>query len=87
MPKSAEPLWGTLDLLILRTLGPKPLCGVFAAGPGLLFTALHRLSERGWIESKWGEFETRRRARQLAKEKRNRENVTTGMNQVFAEEA
>ena len=109
MPKNAELLQGTLDLLILRTLELRPLHGVgiadrmeqvtrgvFVVGPGSLFPALHRLSEKGWIEGHWGELETGRRAkfyvltrsgrRQLAKEKRNWEKVATAMNQVLAEE-
>lgn len=110
MAKSTEILQGTLDLLILRTLQLEPLHGVgvadrieqmsrgvFVVGPGSLFPALHRLSEKGWIEGKWGELESGRRARfyaltpagrsQLAKEKRNWQKVTTAMNQVLAEEA
>jgi transcriptional regulator len=106
MPKSAELLQGTLDLLILRTLELQPLHGVgvadrieqvthgvFVVGPGSLFPALHRLSEKGWIAGEWGELETGRRAkfyaltsagrRQLAKERRNWERVATAMNQVL----
>ncbi len=109
MSKSADILQGTLDLLILRTLELQPLHGVgiadrieqttrgvFVVGPGSLFPALHRLSEKGWIEGQWGELETGRRAKfyvltssgrkQLAKEKRNWEKVATAMNQVLAEE-
>lgn len=110
MPKSAELLQGTLDLLILRTLELQPLHGVgiadrieqvthgvFVVGPGSLFPALHRLSEKGWIEGQWGELPTGRRAKfyvltaagrkQLAKEKRNWRKVATAMNQVLAGEA
>lgn len=76
MPKSAELLQGTLDLLILRTLALAPLHGVgiadriqqvtkgvFVIGPGSLFPALHRLEERGWIEGQWGDLESGRRAK------------------------
>jgi transcriptional regulator len=76
VPKSAELLQGTLDLLILRTLELQPLHGVgiadrieqvtrgvFVVGPGSLFPALHRLAEKGWIEGQWGELENGRRAR------------------------
>jgi transcriptional regulator len=110
MPKSAELLQGTLDLLILRTLELQPLHGVgiadrieqvtrgvFAVGPGSLFPALHRLSEKGWIAGEWGELETGRRAKcyaltpsgrkQLMKEKRNWERVTTAVNRVLTGEA
>lgn len=76
MPKSSELLQGTLDLLILRTLGLTPLHGVgiadrieqvtkgvFVIGPGSLFPALHRLEERGWIQGQWGDLESGRRAK------------------------
>jgi len=76
VPKSAELLQGTLDLLILRTLALAPLHGVgiadriqqvtkgvFVIGPGSLFPALHRLEERGWIEGQWGDLESGRRAK------------------------
>lgn len=76
MPKSAELLQGTLDLLVLRMLELQPLHGVgiadrieqvtrgvFVVGPGSLFPALHRLAEKGWIEGQWGELETGRRAK------------------------
>jgi len=76
MPRHAELLPGTLDLLILRTLELGPLHGVgitdrieqvthgvFVIGPGSLFPALHRLAERGWIAGRWDELETGRRAK------------------------
>jgi PadR family transcriptional regulator PadR len=108
--KSAELLQGTLDLLILRTLELQPLHGVgvadrieqvtkgvFVVGPGSLFPALHRLAERGWVEGRWGELESGRRAKfyaltsagrkQLVEEKRNWQKVTTAMNQVLTEES
>ena len=69
-------LQGTLDLLILRALalGPDHGLGVsrrvaqitrgaFEVKPGSLFPALHRLEERGWLRSEWGESENRRRAK------------------------
>ncbi len=71
--------------------------GVFSVGPGSLFPALHRLAEKGWIRGEWGELESGRRAKfyvltpsgraQLAKEKRNWQNVSTAVNQVLAEES
>ena len=110
MTKPAEILQGTLDLLILRTLQLQPLHGVgvadrleqvtkgvFVVGPGSLFPALHRLADRGWIESEWGELETGRRAKfyaitsvgrkRLAEEKRNWNRVSIAINQVLAEES
>ena len=69
-------LQGTLDLLILRalSLGPNHGLGIarrvqqitggtFDVKPGSLFPALHRLEERGWLASQWGESENRRRAK------------------------
>ena len=110
MAKPAEILQGTLDLLILRTLELGPLHGVaiadrieqvthgvFLIGPGSLFPALHRLTEKGWIEGEWTASETKRRVKaytlttagrsQLAEEKRNWKKVFTAMNRVLAEES
>ena len=71
-----ELLQGTLDLLILRAPSLEPNHGVgitrrvlqitkgtFDVKPGSLFPALHRLEERGWLSSRWGESESRRRAK------------------------
>ena len=103
MSSSVGILQGTLDLLILGTLDLRRMHGVgiadrieqvtwgaFVMGPGSLFPALHRLSEKGWIEGQWDEVETRRRARfysitplgraQLTKERRNWEKILTAMN-------
>jgi PadR family transcriptional regulator PadR len=72
----SELLQGTLDLLVLKTLdlGPNHGLGIarriqqitrgtFHPQPGSLFPALHRLEEKGWLVSEWGESETRRKAR------------------------
>lgn len=74
--KTSDLLQGTLDLLILRALalGPNHGLGIarrvnqitngaFVVGAGSLFPALHRLEKHGWLSSKWGESETRRRAK------------------------
>lgn len=76
MSPRADLLRGTLDLLILKSLdgGPRHGLGVsrriaqitagtFEVKPGSLFPALHRLEQRGWLTSEWGESENRRRAR------------------------
>jgi PadR family transcriptional regulator PadR len=76
---SVEPtnlLQGTLDLLILKALGPGDLHGLgisrrieqitqgtFLVKPGSLFPALHRMEEAGWLSSFWGESENNRRAK------------------------
>lgn len=69
-------LRGTLDLLILRTLTTgenhglgiarrieQITRGAFEVRPGSLFPALHRLEEKGWLASNWGESENNRKAR------------------------
>lgn len=62
-----EPLQGTLDLLVLRTLLPSPAHGhaiaknierdsedVLQVEQGSLYPALHSLIERGWITAEGG---------------------------------
>lgn len=69
-------LQGTLDLLILRAVSDRARHGLgvskrigqmtgetFDVKPGSLFPALHRLEERGWLKSEWGESENRRKAK------------------------
>ncbi len=69
-------LQGTLDLLILKSLGLGPRHGLgiarrieqitrgaFDVKPGSLFPALHRMEQAGWLASEWGESENNRRAR------------------------
>jgi hypothetical protein len=47
-----------------RDGAPDPANWANEAGkPGSLFPALHRLEERGWLASQWGESENRRRAK------------------------
>lgn len=60
--KQANVLQGTLDLLVLKALGPGELHGLgisrrieqitrgtFQVKPGSLFPALHRMEEAGWL--------------------------------------
>lgn len=76
MPRQTPLLQGTLDLLILKALSLQPLHGLgvsrrveqitrgaFVVGPGSLFPALHRLEEKGWLTSSWGDSENNRRAK------------------------
>jgi transcriptional regulator len=71
-----ELLQGTLDLLILRILQPRPQHGwaiseriqqisqdVLRVNQGSLYPALHRLEHQGWIKAEWGVSELGRRAR------------------------
>ncbi len=67
---------GSLDVLILKTLSLRPAHGYaisrwlrqvtkddFQVEEGALYPALHRLEQRGWIASEWGNSENNRRAR------------------------
>ena len=69
-------LQGTLDVLLLKTLAWGPKHGYAVARwiadatdddlqveEGALYTALHRMEKRGWIESEWGLSDTGRRAK------------------------
>jgi PadR family transcriptional regulator, regulatory protein PadR len=69
-------LQGTLDVLVLRALAGKPQHGyavarfihdssdgTFRVIDGALYTALHRMEERGWVESEWGLSEKGKRAK------------------------
>jgi PadR family transcriptional regulator PadR len=93
MPESrTELLRGTLDLLILRTLTLNQDHGVgiarriqqitkgtFDVRPGSLFPALHRLEERGWLVSEWGESENLRRAKYYKLTKAGRKQIENEM--------
>ena len=74
--ENLELLQGTLDVLILKTLSWGPRHGyavarwlhytsddVLRVEVGALYPALHRLEDRGWIESEWGLSENNRRAK------------------------
>jgi PadR family transcriptional regulator PadR len=71
-----ELLRGTLDALILKTLtwGPRHGYGVarwikdtsreaLTVEDRALYLALHRLEDRGWVESDWGLSDNNRRAK------------------------
>ena len=71
-----EPLYGVLDMLVLRTLLFGPLHGYAIAGAirngsgealniefGSLYPALKRLEMKGWIGSKWEMSEHNRRVK------------------------
>jgi PadR family transcriptional regulator, regulatory protein PadR len=77
MGNRSEVPYGTLDLMVLKTLdtmGPQHGYGiaqrlqqisedVLHLNQGTLYPALLRLEQRGWISSKWGTSENNRRAR------------------------
>ena len=67
---------GTLDILVLKALAFEPLHGyavvrwirettddVLQIEEGALYTALHRMQKRGWLESDWGLSENNRKAK------------------------
>lgn len=71
-----ELLQGTLDLLVLKALSWGPRHGYAVAAwirqttddrllieEGALYTALHRMEKRGWLEAEWGISENNRRAK------------------------
>ena len=75
-PNSPELLQGTLDMLILKALQLGPLHGyaiarrvqqfsgdVLRIEEGSLYPALHRIEERGYVESEWGVSENNRRSK------------------------
>jgi PadR family transcriptional regulator len=75
-PESEVP-YGTLDLMVLKTLaamGPlhgyavarrieQVAAGSLALNQGTIYPALLRLEQKGWIKSSWGTSENNRRAR------------------------
>jgi PadR family transcriptional regulator len=75
-PANLDLLQGTLDLLVLKTLSWGSAHGysvarwiqqltddVLTVGEGSLYPALHRLEERGWVESEWRRSENNRKAK------------------------
>jgi PadR family transcriptional regulator, regulatory protein PadR len=93
-PPSAEVPYGTLDLMVLKTLDAmSPLHGygiarrieqaaqgALALNQGTIYPALLRLEQKGWIKSDWGTSDNNRRARFYS--------ITrTGRRQLAAEEA
>ena len=77
MPPPAEVPYGTLDLMVLKTLaamGPlhgygiarrieQAAAGALALNQGTIYPALLRLEQKRWITSEWGSSENNRRAR------------------------
>jgi PadR family transcriptional regulator, regulatory protein PadR len=101
-----ELLQGTLDMLILNALKLEDnhglgisrrihqiTRGTFDVRPGSLYTALHRLEEKGWLVSCWNDSENNRRAkyyqltaagkRQLAAETENWERISLAITRAL----
>jgi transcriptional regulator len=76
-PPASEVPYGTLDLMVLKTLasiGPlhgygiarrieQVASGALELNQGTIYPALLRLEQKGWVTSEWGTTENRRRAR------------------------
>ena len=69
-------LQGTLDIMVLKSLSWGPRHGYAVASwiretsrdglnieEGAVYTALHRMEQRGWLEASWGLTENNRRAK------------------------
>jgi PadR family transcriptional regulator, regulatory protein PadR len=82
---------GTLDLLVLKTLSWGPMHGLavlrwiergsankLQIEEGALYPALHRMEQKGWLDSDWGYTQGGRRARFYRL-------TTTGRKQLAAE--
>ena len=74
--RKSDALQGTLDLLVLTTLGRGPQHGygiaariqsisgeILRVEEGSLYPALHRMEHLGWIAAEWDITENNRRAR------------------------
>lgn len=74
--QSLDLIKGTLDIVILKTLGRGPLHGYgisrwvreateedLSIEEGALYPALRRLEKKGYVEAEWGVTETGREAR------------------------
>ena len=73
----SEVPYGTLDLMVLKTLAAmgtlhgygiarrieQAASGAMALNQGTIYPALLRLEQKGWIRSDWGTSENNRRAR------------------------
>lgn len=76
MPRNADILPGTLDMLILKAVSLKPLHGygvllrigqisgdALEIPQGSLYPALYRLEHQGLIAAEWGQSDNHRRAK------------------------
>ena len=76
MAKPTDLVHGTLDLLILRTVANEPQHGwaiaqrieqvsggVLKVQQGSLYPALYRLERDGWLQTRWAETATGRKAK------------------------
>jgi transcriptional regulator len=87
----AEVPYGTLDLMVLKTLatlGPlhgyglarrieQVAAGSLAINQGTIYPALLRLEQKGWVKSAWGTSDNNRRARFYSITAAGRRQLTT----------
>lgn len=93
MSESMKLIRGTLDVLVLKALSGGPVHGygivdwirettdeVLQIDDGALYTALHRMEDRGWLASEWGVSDRGRRAKfyRLTPEGREQLDAETG---------
>jgi PadR family transcriptional regulator, regulatory protein PadR len=90
-PPRGEVLQGTLDLIVLKTLdalGPLHGYGIaqriqqvsedlLKLNQGTLYPALLRLEQRGWISSKWGVSDNKRKAKYYSLTRSGRRQLAT----------
>jgi PadR family transcriptional regulator PadR len=82
-------LAGTLDLLVLGVIRPKPMhgygiatavdersAGQLRVEDAALYQALHRLERQGYVEAEWGASENNRRARYYGLTPKGRRRLT-----------
>jgi len=107
--EKSDLLQGTLDMLILKIVALRPVHGygisqrirqtskeVLQVQQGSLYPALHRLEERGWLESEWGASEKGRQAKfyklsekgrkQLAREESNWNRLASAVANILQSE-
>jgi len=83
-------LQGTLDMLILKVVALRPIHGYGIAlriqqiskdalqvQQGSLYPALHRLENRGWLASKWGQTGSGREAKFYSLTTKGKEQLKT----------
>src|SRR5947209_9055604 len=94
MPSSRFPIpQGTLDMLVLQILSLEPAHGygiaqrleqisrsVVQVNQGSLYPALHRLEQKGWLQSGWKQSETGREAKFYSLTRSGRKQLTVEKN-------
>jgi PadR family transcriptional regulator PadR len=89
MPNALPLLLGTLDLLVLGAIRPRPIHGYGIATAieersggqlqiedAALYQALHRLDRQGYVAAEWGTSENNRRARYYTLTAKGRRRLT-----------